>query len=551
MELRIKPFPKNTYPKKAIFIKGASPSTWLYEMEALEINITQVRTFAIPSAEPNLLYGCLVVFSDQAPQAIGQNSYFQSVDDRLFIPENTIFYPKVQQEDWQNIDAEFLIMHPEFGLVKLSEPINWISLLEEPEKAGFTVRKPLNGVTIPKKIERYVVDMDDEKVIEGLQKSQKEEEWMKNLPFDMKKVMAGNKKEIEKYLKYIEKYPDRAVDLGVPLDIMGTSRGDGFGRFRFNNSWLGRLFGGNTGTRDYRWVLWAFWIVIIIGRVVIGFTGSQAEKNTDAVSSGKVISQDMLKNQQPKKLAFESGLTEIDMKIDSLYQGERRALMNEYAAASKDPKTEKLAEVEKKVEQYRTKENQTRDFLKKIYKKKIEKHIEDKSKAVHRKISDSLKKANPNKPLNNGIVKSIWRKKQVLMQDSLGRLYGTIDQIDSNLSNNRNTNTQKTQGSGNSDSEKISFSEIILLILLIVGGVGLYSYFFRKRSLNVGGSNVPNGIKIFLVIVLVAMLIYLFYPLIEMFGYNWFVWIFIVCVVFLVYRLFSEDKTILKSDEDE
>jgi hypothetical protein len=52
---------------------------------------------------------------------------------------------------------------------------------------------------------------------------------MKNLPFDMKKVMTGNKKEIEKYLKYIEKYPDRAVELGVPLDIMGTSRGDGFG----------------------------------------------------------------------------------------------------------------------------------------------------------------------------------------------------------------------------------------------------------------------------------------------------------------------------------
>ena len=98
-------------------------------------------------------------------------------------------------------------MHPEFGLVKLSEQIDWISLIQEPVKSNIIVRKPSNGVKIPQEIESFTVEMDDEKVLEALQKSQTEEEWMKNLPFDMKKVMAGNKKEIEKYLLYIEKYP--------------------------------------------------------------------------------------------------------------------------------------------------------------------------------------------------------------------------------------------------------------------------------------------------------------------------------------------------------
>ncbi|MBK1895368.1 APC family permease [Chryseobacterium paridis] len=554
MELRIKPFPKNNYPKKGVLIKSPSPLVWLSEMDQWRIDIDQVETFAIPSNEPNILYGCFIVFSDSAPLEIGKNAYFQCVDGTLFIPENTTFYPRINSEDWNLIDAKFVIMHPEFGLVRLSEEIDWISLLEEPQKAKLSVRKPLSGVYIPKEIKSYTVEIDDDTMMESLQKSQTEEEWMKSLPFDMKKVMAGNKKEIEKYLKYIEKYPDRAIDLGVPLDIMGSSRGDGFGKFKFDNSWLSRLFGGtrrDRKPRDYRWVLFALWIVIIVGRVIIGFSKDKSETETP-VSSGNVISKDALKNLDPGKLAFESGLTEIDMKIDSLYNGERKELMKEYAAAtSKGTDNKALAEVEKKVEKYRSKESQTRDFLKKIYNKKIAAHIESKSKDYQRKISDSLKRSNPNKPVNQGIVKSVWKKKQVLMEDSLGRLYGTLGNIEPNFSSDNNGNTKKTLDTESSSANKISFSEIIWLVTLIIGSVGLYSYFFRKRSLNIGGNNVPGGIKIFLVIVLVGMLIYLFYPLIEMYGYNWFVWLLVICVVLLVYRLFSEDKTILKSDKNE
>ncbi|ASK31947.1 hypothetical protein CEY12_18335 [Chryseobacterium sp. T16E-39] len=554
MELRIKPFPKNNYPKKGLLIKSSSPSVWLREMDVLEIDLNQVQTFAIPSNEPNVLYGCFIVFNNSAPQEIGKNSYFQCVDDVLFIPENSTFYPKVNPEDWHHIDSIFLIIHPEFGMVKLKEEIDWISLLDESVKAQVSIKKPLNGVYIPKEIKSYTVEIDDEKMMESLQQSQTEEEWMKNLPFDMKKVMAGNKKEIEKYLKYIEKYPDRAVDLGVPLDILGTSRGDGWGKFIFNNSWLNRLLGRNNGggkPRDYRWVLVALWIVIIGGRVIIGFT-KDTPKTEAPASSGNVVSKDALKNQNPDRIAFESGLTEIDMKIDSLYHDERKELTKEYAAAaSKGPRAKELIEVEKKLENYRTKENKTRDFLKKIYNRKIAKHVESKSTEFQRRISDSLKRKNPDKPVNQGVVKSVWTKKRVLMEDSLGRLYGTLGGIEPQFTSGQNTNTKKTLNTENSSSQKISFSEIVWLIILIIGSVGLYSYFFRKKTLNIGGENVPGGVKIFLAIILVGMLIYLFYPLIEMYGYNWFVWLLVVCVILLIYRLFSEDKTILKSDKDE
>ncbi len=123
---------------------------WLQEMETLGINLDMVKSYAVPADSPNILYGCFLIFSDHAPQEIGRNAYFQCVDNRLFIPENTAFYPKVNPEDWDTVDSDFLIMHPEFGLVKLSEQIDWLELIQEPGKIEETIKKPSNGVKIPK-----------------------------------------------------------------------------------------------------------------------------------------------------------------------------------------------------------------------------------------------------------------------------------------------------------------------------------------------------------------------------------------------------------------
>ncbi|MCU7618835.1 APC family permease [Chryseobacterium sp. PBS4-4] len=570
MELRIQPFPKNIYPKKGLLIKGSSPFTWLHEMETLGIDLNQIQSFPIPSNEPNVLYGCFLIFQNNAPSEIGRNSYFQCVDNKFFIPENTIFYPKINPEEWQNIDADFLIMHPEFGLVKLNEEIDWISLVQNPKQSEDKIRKPSNGVKIPRKIESYTVEMDDEKVLEALQKPQTEEEWMKDLPFDLKKVMAGNKKEIEKYLKYIEKYPYRAVDLGIPLDVTGTSRGDGFAKLMFGNSWLGKLFGGNssgsersTYSEKYRWVFWVFLIVIGLIRLFVYMNKTEAVENVPMASSGKVS--DVDKDIMTPVVAYQSGVTDIDLKIDSMYGRKRNDLTKEHINAS----LELSKPNEKSYEEYlknggrpidkiqadifnlNDKTSAATDSLKKIYRKKIVKYLVQNEVKVRKKITDSLNKISSGKPADQGIVKTIFKKKQILIEDSLGRLYGTKEMVEPPIDLNRGKIVETLESEKPYSKNDISFSEIIWLIIFMTGVVGLYSFIVKRKSLNIGGENVPNGIKIFLVIVLVAMLAYLFYPLIEMFGYNWFVWILIIGVVLLLYRLFSEDKTILKSDKDE
>ncbi|MCC3215400.1 APC family permease [Chryseobacterium sp. X308] len=565
MELRIKPFPKNSYPKKGLLIRGSSPVVWLQEMETLGIHLNQVQSFAVPADRPNVLYGCFLVFKDHAPQEIGRNAYFQSVDDRLFIPENTIFYPKINTEDWAQLDSRFLIMHPEFGLVKLSEEIDWLSLIQHPEMIKETIRKPLNGVSIPQKIESYTVEVDDEQVMEALQPKQTEEEWMNNLPFDLKKVMAGNKKEIEKYLQYIEKYPERAVELGVSLDVMGTSRGDGFAKF----TWLEVLFGRGTngknesaGTKNFRRVFWALIIAAIVLRVALPSDKSNSVQEEKTPSSGKIAGNAV--KAPSDMIAFQSGTSEIDLKIDSMYHRERKGLSQELIHAGiiesktkKDKENYKKAggrevgEIGKDIEKLVNKEKQSRDSLKIIYTKKITKHLEQKTENLKRKISDSLKQYTKGKPVNGDVVKYLLKKRKALMADSLGKLYGTLDMMDPSSASIDKAKVKAIGTEGTPLEKKAPVSDILYMVILMIAGVGLYSFLFKNKSLNVGGDNVPVWVKVILIAILLAMLVYLFYPLVKMFGYNWFVWVLVICVLLLLYRLFREDKTILKSDDDE
>ncbi|WP_160138929.1 APC family permease [Chryseobacterium sp. c4a] len=564
MELRIKPFPKNIYPKKGLLIKGSSPWVWLQEMETLGINLDQIRSFAIPDNIPNVLYGCFLVFSDHAPQEVGRNAYFQSVDNKLFIPENTTFYPKINPEDWETMGSDLLIMHPEFGLVKLSEQIDWISLIQKPEEIAATIRKPLNGVKIPQTIESYTVEIDDEKMLESLQKPQTEEEWINNLPFDLKKVMAGNKKEIEKYLKYIEKYPERAIELGIPLDIMGTSRGDGFGKFTWLEGLLGRGAGGkveSAGTRNFRWIFWGIIIIAIVLKIALPAEDKPLQ-DENIVSSGSITKG----AQSPSDIiAFHSGVSEIDQKIDSMYFDKRKSLSNELLNAGlQESKTEKekkeykkkggrdVGEISPDIQKLSNKEQQSRDSLKIIYTKKITKHIQKRSEVLKRKISDSLKQYTKGKPVNGDVVKYLLKKKQVLIQDSLGKLYGTIDIADMPPpSAIKDSKVKGVESGGHSLKKEAPVSDIIYMVILMIAAVGLYSFLFKNKSLNLGGDNIPIWVKFLLIIILVAMLVYLFYPLVKMFGYNWFVWVLAIGVMLLLYRLFRDDKTILNSDDDE
>lgn len=559
MELRIKPFPKNSYPKRGLLIRSTSPLLWFREIESLGIDLNAVKSFAIPAQEPHVLYGCFIIFEGHAPGEIGKNSYFQCFDNKLFIPENTDFYPKINSEDWKSIDVQYIIMHPDFGLVKLNEIIDWVSLLQESSKTEVKLKKPSNGVFIPQKIRNFKVDMNDDELLKNLLNPTTDEEWMKNLPFDLEKLKAGNQDEILKYIEYITKYPDRAVYLGIPLDIHSALRG-GFGNFNFDMGMFGgsgadhensskdkKESGKMTGSHKILAILLALIVVIIFAIDFEKKQERQRQVSTDLYNENTMETSPYAENDEG--LIFESGFTDIDRKIDSILGNERRWLINEYKqfANSKEGKAAMLW----KIEEYRSKEKKFRDSLKKMYLKKIENVVELKTKNYHKKILDSIQKDPSNqmsKKSKELLVDDIVEMKKMVITDSLARIFGTNHETDPQIifNNNSGINTIDVE-SQNPEKSEISLSEIIWLLLAIIGIVGLYSYFIRKKPLYMGGNYISDGIKMILLAILVMSLLYIFYPLIAIFGYNWLVWILIIGVVILLYRLFSEDENILKS----
>lgn len=531
---------------------------WFHEIELLEIDLNLVQSFAIPSLEPNLLYGCFIVFEGYAPGEIGKNSYFQCFDSKLFIPENTDFYPKITSDDWKNIDAEYIIMHPDFGLVKLNETIDWVSLLQESAQTEAKVKKPSNGVFIPQKIRSYKVDMNDDELLNDLLNPVTDEEWMKNLPFDIEKLKAGDQNEILKYIEYLKKYPERAVYLGIPLDIHSALRGS-FGNFDWGM--FGSLGGNNENTsgetnpigkmtgKQKGFALFLAIIVIIIFAIDFGKNQARQEQelSTDSYSENTIGENPHTENEEG--LVFESGFTEIDRKVDSLFGNERSWLISDYkrAANTKEGKAEMLWQIEK----YRAKEKKFRDSLKKMYLKKIDQVVEIKTKNYHKKILDSIMKDSSSKMSEGSkmlYADDVLEIRKRLLRDSLARIYGTSHETDPQIMFNENARKDALNAAQDIRVKKeISISEVVWLLLAAVGIMAFYSYFVRKKPLYMGGKYVSDGIKLILIAILVVTLLYIFYPLINSFGYNWMVWLLIVGVVILLYRLFSEDENILKS----
>ncbi len=88
---------------------------------------------------------------------------------------------------------------------------------------------------------------------------------------------------------------------------------------------------GKSSGRNYRWVFWAVLLMIGLARVFMNLN-KDGTKESQSISSGKVQTPD--KTMMAPVVAYKSGVTDIDMKIDSMYGKKRRELMKEQMSAS-------------------------------------------------------------------------------------------------------------------------------------------------------------------------------------------------------------------------
>jgi len=242
MELKLSINSKNTFPKGGVFIKSRLPKVWLQEIQNMGLAFHLVKTFPVPAVKANELFGCMLVFDHSLIKTdrIGKNYFCQLIENKLFIPENTIVAPQLTKAEWHNLFSEhYHFMHPDIGLVELKEEVSWIDLIEVPVLKEIDILDPSKTVHIPQYILSLRYEANTEDILEALEKPFSQEDMPDELPFDMEELMKGNQKEMDKFLAFLDKNPEMALQLAIPLDTLGTARGGFDGKFSFEGNGSG------------------------------------------------------------------------------------------------------------------------------------------------------------------------------------------------------------------------------------------------------------------------------------------------------------------------
>ena len=299
MELQIKPHTKNSYPLGGVLIKGAAATHWIKEIQQMGLSLHALTVYPIPGTGANTVWGCLVASgTDMAKTTIGRNQFCQLVSTILFIPEKSILYPALSAaETDQLFKRKKHVLHPEFGLVELEEPVDWKELIATPVEVVHAVYEPAPAPFIPTAIKTFQIKpvateealqmleegfprrekfkdkplnlferiklylykglFNQKKAglstaqkpatpspllskLEGIKKlfSQKENNWVNKLQIDYEELERRNQKHLDRLLELLRENPEEALKYAIPLDTDGTDRGSNPALFDLQKRWF-------------------------------------------------------------------------------------------------------------------------------------------------------------------------------------------------------------------------------------------------------------------------------------------------------------------------
>ncbi len=581
MKLSIKPVAGNKYEKRALLIKGASPVLWLSELEALKVNVTDIEAFAIPSDKANELYGCLLVFRKELPKDTRNHACFHCAYNKFLIPGNAALYPQLTSADLASVKAKWVAAHPDFGFVNLETPVDWLDLIAEVPETAFQVRQPLEGIVMTDKILGYSVEMDEEDMAAALLPPKTEEEWMKDLPFNLKKVLNGNRKEAEKYLQYLAKYPDRALALGIPLNVMNTSRDKGWASLNFRSGWLQSMFGGggtggssggsggssSSGRRGS--LSGAQYLKLVLACIGVFFLLAKLLNTRETVvPAGDIDNSNArmaaLSRQYDEALKLSRTPDVVDPVKDTL-EKKSAALRSKYIVAVyksasrevqlsptlKDSMRLQVEDLERQISKV-SDQIATRDAaIRKANLKKVETELSRAEKKLGPEIRDSIAKL-PEQQAQSAahrdvLYQSALANKKERLRDSLELAYGlrTVQQGTSLTASSAEFPDYEAQ-----TQQKGIAGQVILTVFFFLLAVFVFTKLIRGKTISMGGRQLSFGMKALLLLAFIGLLVYIVYPLIDRYGFNWSVWFILLAAAALCYRLLASDKTILKSDKN-
>lgn len=301
MELKLERHDNAPYPACGFFVEGDELMDWIGAIDRLGLYPADLKIYGLPSRRANKVWGCLILTASAPSTAqLGPLASAHLAAGRLVVPEKSRVVPELTDYDLERLFREdTYVLHPDFGLFKLTEPLNLrdsfrlekVSILESSRPAEYSVasgeilafqvtpsppeeieRGLDSGVTREKlkdaplslaeklRLKLYESFMTTEggKPILNLRGDKLQRlaaklgmsgpDAYKELLEDFQNLEERNKKEVDKLLGLLEKDPEAALRYAIPLDEHGYSRGGAAGAFKLEDR--GRafsLFGGRGG----------------------------------------------------------------------------------------------------------------------------------------------------------------------------------------------------------------------------------------------------------------------------------------------------------------
>src|SRR5258708_1390860 len=297
MQLTVKPYHKNLYPRAGILVRGHQVTGWLRQVQEMGLSLDGLDVYPIAGMTANTVWGCLLVprrmdndLEWTWPADTGCNVYCQCVQDKLFLPENSRLYPQFSAAELdKTLKDKPHLFHPETGWVELPEPIRWKDLLIRNEMNDRVIISPKETVFIPSHVSAfYKQSLPYEDVLENMARelspgrapdtrplSLREKikmgllrllfgrqqqpgdlakqgrfarslsrlvakmriKWMDKLQNSLDELEERNNREVDKLLDLFKKNPKEALKYAIPIDNEGVARGSGSGSYMLSRLW--------------------------------------------------------------------------------------------------------------------------------------------------------------------------------------------------------------------------------------------------------------------------------------------------------------------------
>lgn len=215
MELSLISYHKDIYPIGGFFIEGSNLTGWLEVLEAFRLDPMKMELHALPSETANQLWGCLVLADvSLLPKELGKYQSAHIIGERLIIPEKSNVIPELVPADFEQLfKRDIYVLHPDFGLFKLSKPLSLVKYLKEGERTIIDSVRPKDYTVISPTIKAFRIEATPKEQLKQEIESSNKRERIKNKP-----LTIGERIRLELYKKFLITEENKEGEVGLNLN---------------------------------------------------------------------------------------------------------------------------------------------------------------------------------------------------------------------------------------------------------------------------------------------------------------------------------------------